>query len=180
MSPPRPARWLSVHIEAMTEADLETVLDIEYLSFATPWPRDIFLGELRGSDLAHLFVARIAEGDQQGRVVGYSCTWVVADEMHITSFAVHPSFRRQHVGHQLLAGILSRAVELGCRQAVLEVRASNRGAQRLYGRFGFAPVAVRKRYYTDNHEDAIVMFLDDIAAQMQRHGGTDGASDGGS
>ena len=57
---------------------------------------------------------------------------------------------------------------LGCRQAVLEVRASNRGAQRLYGQFGFAPVAVRKGYYADNQEDAIVMFLDDIAAQVQR------------
>ncbi|HSF34135.1 MAG TPA: ribosomal protein S18-alanine N-acetyltransferase [Candidatus Tectomicrobia bacterium] len=164
----------------MTEADLETVLGIEYLSFATPWPRDIFLGELRGSDMAHLFVARISEGDEQGRVVGYSCTWVVTDEMHITSFAVHPHYRRQHVGHQLLAGVLTRAVELGCRQAVLEVRASNLGAQRLYAHFGFAPVAVRKRYYADNHEDAIVMFLDDIAAQMRRHDLTEGASDGGS
>jgi len=55
---------------------------------------------------------------------------------------------------------------------VLEVRASNRGAQRLYSRFGFAPVAVRKRYYTDNHEDAIVMFLDDISTQMQPRGGS--------
>jgi ribosomal-protein-alanine N-acetyltransferase len=153
----------------MSEADLSKVLDIEYLSFATPWPRDIFLGELRGSEVAHLFVARISEGEHQGRVAGYSCTWVVADEMHITSFAVHPAFRRQHVGQQLLAGVLTRAVELGCRQAVLEVRASNRAAQRLYSRFGFAPVAVRKRYYTDDHEDAIVMFVDDIATQLQRY-----------
>jgi ribosomal-protein-alanine N-acetyltransferase len=180
MTPSKPARYRAVRIEPMAATDLETVLDIEYLSFTTPWPRDIFLGELRDSKLAHLFVARLAEGEQQGRVVGYSCTWVVADEMHITSFAVHPSFRRQHVGHQLLAGILSRAVELGCRQAVLEVRASNRGAQRLYGSFGFAPVTVRKRYYADDHEDAIVMFLDDIAMQLQRQGRTDGTSEGGS
>jgi ribosomal-protein-alanine N-acetyltransferase len=168
MTPSTPTDWLPVRVEPMTEADLGMVLAIERVSFATPWPRDIFLGELRGSDLAHLFVARIIEGDRQGWVVGYSCTWVVADEMHITNFAVHPDFRRQHVGHQLLAGVLTRAVELGCRQAVLEVRASNRGAQRLYGRFGFAPVAVRKRYYTDNHEDAIVMFLDAIASRLQR------------
>jgi ribosomal-protein-alanine N-acetyltransferase len=156
----------------MTEADLGTVLDIEYVSFANPWPRDIFLDELRGSDVAHLFVARIIEGEQQGRVVGYACTWVVADEMHITSFAVHPGFRRQHVGFQLMRGVLAHALELGCRQAVLEVRASNRAAQRLYGHFGFAPVALRKRYYTDNHEDAIVMFLEDIASQLQRCSGS--------
>lgn len=161
-------QWLPVRVERLTEADLGAVLDIERLSFATPWPRDVFLHELRGNDVAHLFGARIIAGEQQNRVAGYSCTWVVADEIHITSFAVHPNFRRQHVGHQLLAGLLTHAVGLGCRQAVLEVRASNRGAQRLYGQFGFAPVAVRKGYYADNQEDAIVMFLDDIAAQVQR------------
>jgi ribosomal-protein-alanine N-acetyltransferase len=160
--------WLPVGVDRLTEVDLETVLDIERQSFATPWPRDVFLRELHGNDVAHIFVARLIAGEQQSRVVGYSCTWVVVDEMHITNFAVHPDFRRQHVGHQLLAGVLTRAVELGCRQAVLEVRASNRGAQRLYSRFGFAPVAVRKRYYADNQEDAIVMFLDDIAVQLQR------------
>jgi [ribosomal protein S18]-alanine N-acetyltransferase len=143
---------------------LQPVLDIEYLSFTSPWPRDIFLGELRGSDIAQLFVARILEGDQQGRVAAYSCTWIIADEMHITSFAVHPQFRRRHVGQQLMAGVLARALESGCRQAVL--------AQRLYSRFGFAPVAVRKHYYADNDEDAIIMFLDDIAAQLPHHGGS--------
>jgi [ribosomal protein S18]-alanine N-acetyltransferase len=169
MIPSPPTNWLPVRVELMSEADLEPVLAIEYLSFTSPWPRDIFLGELRGSDVAQLFVARILGGDQQGRVAAYSCTWIIADEMHITSFAVHPQFRRQHVGQQLLAGVLARALESGCRQAVLEVRASNHGAQRLYSRFGFAPVAVRKRYYADDNEDAIIMFLDDITAQVPDH-----------
>lgn len=157
--------WLPTCVERMTEADLGTVLDIEEASFASPWPRDTFLGEL-DNDLAHLFVARLTGGEWHSRVAGYCCTWVVVDEMHITSFAVHPDFRRHHVGYQLLAGVLTRAAELGCCSAVLEVRASNRGAQRLYSQFGFAPVAVRKRYYTDNQEDAIVMFLSDIAGQL--------------
>src|SRR5919108_1136790 len=169
MTPSAPSNWLPVRVELMSEADLQSVLDIEYLSFTSPWPRDIFLGELRGSDIAQLFVARILEGDQQGRGAGYCCTWIIADEMHITSFAVHPRFRRQHVGQQLLAGVLRHALEAGCRQAVLEVRASNHGAQRLYSRFGFAPVAVRRGYYADDNEDAIVMFLDGIAAQLPRH-----------
>src|SRR5262245_5381619 len=172
MTPSLPTNWLPVRVESMSEADLGPVLDIEYLSFTSPWPRDIFLDELRGSDIAQLFVARIIGGTQQGRVAAYSCTWIVADEMHITSFAVHPQFRRQHVGQQLLDGILARALELGCRNAVLEVRVSNHGAQRLYARCGFAPVAVRQRYYADNNEDAIIMFLDDIAAQVLRHGGS--------
>jgi len=152
----------------MTEEDLEGVLTIEAASFTSPWRRSVFLAELRTNKVAHLFVARATEGALPGGVLGYSATWAIADEMHITSFAVHPDFRRQHVGQQLLQGVLAHAVALGCRQAVLEVRASNRGAQGLYARFGFAPVAVRKHYYADNREDAIVMFLDDIAAHLQR------------
>ncbi len=160
--------WLPVRVGPMMEADLEAVLAIERASFPSPWPREIFLRELHDDRVARLFVARAAEGTHQGTVVGYTCAWLVIDELHITNFAVHPEFRRQHVGQQLLLGVLTRAHELGCRQAVLEVRASNRGAQRLYGRFGFAPVAVRKGYYTDNNEDAIVMFLADIVAGLQR------------
>jgi [ribosomal protein S18]-alanine N-acetyltransferase len=160
--------WLPVRVEAMTEADLEAVLAIERAAFPTPWPRDIFLRELHDDRVARLFVARVAEGAQQGTVAGYTCAWIVTGELHITNFAVHPEFRRQHVGRQLLQAVLRRAHEQGCRQAVLEVRASNRGAQRLYGQYGFAPVAVRARYYTDNGEDAVVMFLADIAAGLQR------------
>jgi len=160
--------WLPVRVEAMMEADLDAVLAIERASFPAPWPRAIFLRELRDDHIARLFVARAAEGAHQGTVVGYTCAWLVIDELHITNFAVHPEFRRRHVGHQLLQGVLTRAQEQGCRQALLEVRASNRGAQRLYGEFGFAPVAVRKYYYTENNEDAIVMFLADIVVGLQR------------
>lgn len=167
MSSSEQTSWLPVRIESMQEEDLDAVLGIEEDSFAAPWSRQIFLGELYDNRVAHLFVACVSEGPQQGRVVGYSCTWAVADELHITNFAVHTEFRRQHVGQQLLAGMLVRAHELKCRQAVLEVRVSNVSAQRLYARFGFAPVAIRKRYYTDNHEDAIVMFLEDLGSQLQ-------------
>jgi ribosomal-protein-alanine N-acetyltransferase len=164
---PSPA-WLPVRVEAMMTADLEAVLAIERASFPAPWPREIFLRELHDDQIARLFVAHAAEGTHQGTVVGYACAWLVVDELHITNFAVHPEFRRRHVGDQLLQGVLTRAQEQGGRQALLEVRASNRGAQRLYGRFGFVPVAVRKGYYTDNNEDAIVMFLTDIVAGLQR------------
>ncbi len=166
MKPSLQSAWLPVRVEAMTEADLDAVVAIEAASFTSPWPREIFRQELHDPDLAHLFVARVAAGERQGHIAGYACAWLITDELHITNFAVHPDFRRQHVGQQLLAGVLTRARELGARQAILEVRASNRGAQRLYARFGFAPVAVRKRYYSDNHEDAIVMFLDDIGVRL--------------
>ena len=117
MTPSPPTKWLPVRVESMAEADLEPVLDIEYLSFSSPWPRDIFLGELRGSDIAQLFVARILEGDQQGRVAAYSCTWIIADEMHITSFAVHPPVSAPAYRPAADGRYLARALESGCRQA---------------------------------------------------------------
>jgi ribosomal-protein-alanine N-acetyltransferase len=160
--------WLPVRVERMTEMDLEAVLAIERASFPSPWPGEVFLGELHDERLARLSVARVAEGAHRGTVVGYACAWIIVDELHIINFAVHPECRRRHVGYQLLKGVLTQAHELGCRQAVLEVRASNRGAQRLYSQFGFAPVAVREHYYTEENEDAIVMFLTDIAARLPR------------
>lgn len=166
MMQPPPTAWLPVRIEAMVEADLDEVLAIENASFSSPWPREVFQGELRDPQLARLFVARVAAGSHQGRVAGYTCAWLVTDELHIINVAVHPDFRRQHVGQQLLAGVLTRARDFGARQAILEVRASNRAAQRLYGHLGFAPVAVRKNYYTEEREDAIVMFLDNIGARF--------------
>ena len=166
MSTSESGNWLCVRVDPMAEEDLDQVLAIEEAAFPSPWRREVFLGELRANKVACLFVARAAEGATQGCVVGYTCTWAIAPEMHITNFAVHPEYRRQHVGQQLLQGVLTRAHALGCRQAVLEVRASNWGAQRLYARFGFAPVAVRKHYYTENREDAIVMFLDEITAHL--------------
>jgi len=168
MSASEPSNWLPIRVESMRDADLESVLAIEQASFASPWPRQYFLRELHHNRVAHLFVARVAEGPHQGDVVGYSCTWAIVDELHITNFAVDAEVRRQRVGQQLLTGVLARALELRCRQAVLEVRASNLGAQRLYARFGFAPVAVRKRYYAEEHEDAIVMFLEEIAPRLQQ------------
>jgi ribosomal-protein-alanine N-acetyltransferase len=166
MTPTAQSEWLPVRVEAMVEADLDEVLAIEKASFPSPWPRDIFQGELRDPQLARLFVARVAAGNSQGHIAGYTCAWLVIDELHITNFAVHPDFRRQHVGQQLLASVLTQARDFGARQAILEVRASNRAAQRLYGRLGFTPVAVRKHYYTEDREDAIVMFLDDIGVHF--------------
>ena len=168
MTPPTPSAPLPIRVERMSEADLGAVLAIEAASFAAPWPRQTFLSELHDNQVAHLFVARVGEGHNRGAVVGYTCVWVVLDEMHIINFAVHPDHRRQRVGYQLLAGVMRWACESGCRQGVLEVRTSNRGAQRLYAQFGFAPVAVRQGYYTDNREDAIVMFVDDIPAHVRR------------
>jgi ribosomal-protein-alanine N-acetyltransferase len=98
------------------------------------------------------------------RVVGFGGLMVVLEEGHITNEAVDPEFHRRHVATRMLLVLASEAVDRGVVDLTLEVRASNRAAQRLYQRFGFAPGGIRRRYYQDNGEDALVMWAHDIAA----------------
>ena len=81
----------------------------------------------------------------------------MVDEAHITTFAVHPAWRRQRIGERLLLAFLDLAIDRGAREATLEVRLSNIGARKLYEKYGFRPVGLRPRYYTDDHEDALIM-----------------------
>ncbi|MBI4639722.1 MAG: ribosomal protein S18-alanine N-acetyltransferase [Candidatus Tectomicrobia bacterium] len=149
---------MEIRIEKMVEADLDEVVVIEKQSYASPWPRALFLSELRDVNSAHLLVARPVHRGTPDHVLGYICFWVVVDEAHIVNVAVHPLYRRQGIGEKLMRETLQYAREVGCLRATLEVRVSNHGAQRLYEKLGFIPVAIRKRYYSDNGEDAIVMW----------------------
>ena len=112
--------------------------------------------------------ARIAERD--GRVIAYLCAVLVADEAHLGNLAVHPAEQRSGVGQLLLDDLLRTAIRHGVARLTLEVRVGNDGAQELYRRFGFAPAGIRKNYYTETNEDAIVMWAHDIdlAAHRQR------------
>ncbi len=132
--------------------DIPAVLEIERASFTTPWPPEAFHQELRHNRLARYTVAR-----QAGAVVGYAGVWLMVDEAHITTFAVHPDWRRQGVGRRLLLAMLIVAEELGAAHLTLEVRVSNLGAQALYAGHGFAIAGRRERYYTDDGEDAYIM-----------------------
>ena len=145
-------------VEAMRLADIEQVHEIERLSFSTPWPSYAFEQELSGNRLARYLVARAA-GE---RVVGFAGVWLMVDEAHITTFGVHPDWRRQGVGRRLLLRLLEMAIELGARRMTLEVRVSNQAAQALYHSFGFQTVGRRPRYYTDDGEDALVMTTPDL------------------
>jgi ribosomal-protein-alanine N-acetyltransferase len=140
-----------LRIRRMAARDLDRVLAIEHAVFPAPWSRASFEGELRGRNS----VPWVAERD--GEVVGYLISWRVADELHIGNIAVAPAVQRRGVGRRLLAHSLDDARAGGAAFATLEVRVSNDRAIALYESFGFRPVAMRRRYYSDTGEDALVM-----------------------
>jgi ribosomal-protein-alanine N-acetyltransferase len=143
-------------IELMKAEDIPQIMEIERMCFVTPWHENSFYAELNHQPACYL-VAHIGE-----RVVGYGGMWVIMDEAHITTLAVHPAYRRQHIGERLLLGLLEVAIARRARRATLEVRASNSAAQRLYAKYGFSAVAIRKGYYADTGEDALVMWSPDM------------------
>lgn len=142
----------SLSLDRMRAEDLDQVLAIERASFTMPWSRSAFLYELEQNRVARCWVVR--DGP---RVVGYLCTWEVADELHVTNIAVHPELRRRGTGRHLLSTALADARRRGFRHVVLEVRPSNTEARTLYESFGFKVVGRRRGYYYDTGEDALVM-----------------------
>jgi [ribosomal protein S18]-alanine N-acetyltransferase len=146
---------LKVVIEPMAVDDLAEVQAIEKASFSSPWPPHAYRSELESNRLAQYLVARVDD-----EVAGYGGMWLMVDEAHITTFAVHPSWRRQRIGERLLLAFLDLAVDRRAREATLEVRLSNLAARRLYEKYGFRPVGLRPRYYSDDNEDALIMTTD--------------------
>jgi [ribosomal protein S18]-alanine N-acetyltransferase len=154
---------LRVRVEPMTLDDLPAVHAIEQASFTVPWPDDAYRSELLTNRLASYVVARAGDA-----VVGFGGLWVMVDEGHITTFAVDPRWRRRGVGEWILHALLDRAVERHAREATLEVRLSNMPARRLYEKYGFRPVGIRPRYYSDTGEDALIMTTDALASAAMR------------
>jgi len=152
-----------VVVDAMRVDDVAAVHDIERLSFRTPWPAYAFHQELKGNRLAHYLVARAGEA-----IVGFAGIWMMVDEAHITNFAVHPDWRRQAIGRQLLLSLAELSIAIGARRMTLEVRPSNEVAQALYRGFGFDIAGRRPRYYTDDGEDALVMTTPALAEPTMR------------
>lgn len=144
--------------------DLAAVHQIDCLSFSLPWPANAFRYELLENPNSRLWVAEIERDDGTGVVVGAIVVWLVVDEAHIATLAVHPDYRRHGIATQLLRTALRECARLGMRTATLEVRASNLAAQALYHKFGFEVVGRRRGYYQDNQEDALIMTLSDLQA----------------
>ena len=155
---------LMFRVEPMQQSDVPTVAAIERRVFTMPWSSNAYGYELRANPLSHYFVAR-ARGlerriDAQGidpSIVGYGGFWMMLDEAHICTLGVHPDWRRRGVGELLLSTMIDAAASLNANVVTLEVRVSNVAAQRLYEKYGFESVGLRKGYYSDNQEDALVM-----------------------
>jgi ribosomal-protein-alanine N-acetyltransferase len=145
----------------MRMADVAAVLEIERLSFSAPWPAFAFEQELTANRLAHYRVARLAD-----RVVAFGGIWLMVDEAHITTFGVHPGYRRRGIGRRLLLELAEVALQLGSARMTLEVRVSNEPAQALYRSFGFLVAGRRVAYYSDDGEDALVMTTPELGEEV--------------
>lgn len=132
---------------------IDKILGIETLSFSIPWSRDSFEYEVSKNNLAEYIIAK-----SDDEIVGYAGMWKIIDEGHITNIAVHPDHRSKKVGTTMVQGLIDLAKKNGLERLTLEVRKSNVLAQNLYKKFGFQEAGVRKKYYGDNKEDAIIMW----------------------
>jgi ribosomal-protein-alanine N-acetyltransferase len=148
----------------MRRRHLRGVMAIERQVYPRPWSPNLFLAEMAESRNRSYLVARI---DRE--VVGYGGLICYGEEAHITNVAVDPLHQRQKIASRLLHDLILAGIDLGAEAVSLEVRVTNWGAQRLYGRFGFHPVGVRKNYYQEIGEDALIMWLDGVREPEFRH-----------
>ncbi len=144
-----------ITIEPMSEKDLEVVAAIEADSFSDPWPLEAFRTELLNNQLAAYFVAR-----HKGRVIAYIGSWLVLDEVHITTLAVETPYRRRGIASRLVKTLIEKSRSGGARFLTLEVRPSNKAARYFYEKWGFTVLGRRKRYYID--EDALIMTKENL------------------
>lgn len=174
-------------IEPMHLRDIREVMEIERVSFSSPWSARAYRYELLENDLSHYFVARQCQMERPKlgllarvrhslgagirlSILGYGGFWMMVDEAHISTIAVQPNWRRQGIGELLLVAMLDRAIELGAEIATLEVRVSNVTAQNLYHKYGFRKAGLRRRYYRDSDEDALIMSTERLtSATFQSH-----------
>ena len=147
-----------VAIRSMIAADIEAVCKIERQSFTSYWTTQAYVTELSNPVALYL----VAESDES--VIGYGGLQVIMDEAHITTVAVEAAHRGKKIGERLLAQLLADAMKRGATRATLEVRETNEAAKRLYEKYGFVWVAVRKAYYGDNKENADILWLYDMEA----------------
>lgn len=145
-------------VAPMRRRHLKSVLATEAKVYPNPWSMSLYLGELAQPDSRCYLVARSG-----AVVVGHAGVLFIEDEGHVTTVAVEPAWQRRQVATRLLLAQFRHAIDRGATALTLEVRVGSRGAQELYRRFGFAPAGVRKGYYADSGEDAIIMWVHDLA-----------------
>ena len=159
-APVRPAGGapaLTVHVVPMRRRHLRSVLRIEAETHPRPWSLSLFMSEMALRTSRAYYVARV-----DGLVVGYVGLMMSGEEGHVTTVAVDPNWHRRTIGTRLMLVAGREAVRRGATALTLEVRMSNTGAQELYRRFGFRPAGVRKNYYVETNEDALIMWAEDV------------------
>ena len=150
----------NIVIEKMTSKDIDGVFEVEKNCFEDYWSKDAFKKELT-NDVARYLVAKIGD-----KVVGYVGIWFVIDEGHITNVAVHEDYRGQKIGDKLIQSLVKLCKESNILSMTLEVRVSNVVAQNLYKKYGFKLAGIRKEYYSNNKEDAMIMWNDVKAVEI--------------
>ncbi|KGA97776.1 alanine acetyltransferase [Alkalihalobacillus alcalophilus ATCC 27647 = CGMCC 1.3604] len=141
-------------IRFMIKDDIEKIVEVEQNAFTTPWTHEVFEQELEVNKFAHYLVY-----EKDEKIVGYCGVWIITEEAQVTNIAVHSDFRGHGYGEELLDYALSYSKLMGANRISLEVRLSNIVAQNLYKKLGFQPGGIRKNYYADNQEDALVMWV---------------------
>jgi ribosomal-protein-alanine N-acetyltransferase len=154
---------LRVHIQPMRRRHVRSVLRIEQQVYPRPWSASLFMSELAMRSSRAYYVARVGR-----ELVGYAGLMMTLDEGHVTTIAVDPRKHRAKIGSRLLLVLAREAIERGATALTLEVRMSNTAAQDMYRRFGFGPVGVRKNYYQEVNEDALVMWAHEVDAPAYR------------
>ena len=153
-----------VDVTLMRRRHLRGVMAIERQVYSRPWSPNLFLAEMTEPNNRRYLVAKI---DRE--IVGYGGLITYGDEAHITNVAVDPMHQGHGIATRLLAELIPNAIEMGARAVSLEVRVTNWGAQRIYARFGFRPVGIRRNYYQEVSEDALIMWTDDVRTEAYRH-----------
>jgi len=142
-------------IREMTENDINDVMEVDSASFSAPWTKEIFEQEINQNNYAHYFVVE----EDKRKIIGYVGLWIVKDDAQITNIALLPTYRGYKIGEKLFGFAVQYAIQKGAVRLSLEVRVSNIIAQKMYRKFGLVSGGVRKNYYPDNGEDALVMWV---------------------
>lgn len=158
-SSPRKSAVLPITISRMALEDVQHVSRLERKCYAIPWSSSAYVTEI-GNPSAYYTVART----ESGTIVGYAGMWVIMGEAHVTTIAVDPEYRGRKIGERLLLDLLDFGMAHRAYRATLEVREHNPAAYNMYIKYGFSPVAMRKRYYSDNGENAIIMWVNELFA----------------
>ncbi|MBP2666033.1 MAG: rimI [Firmicutes bacterium] len=144
-------------VRPMTVEDLDGVMSVEFDSFLTPWSRTAFEEELTQNRLARYIVA-----EEDGNIVGYAGTWLVINEAHVTNVAVSGQHRREGIGRLLMEKLMELARDSGMDSMTLEVRVTNAAARHLYQQMGFVEAGIRKNYYSETKEDALILWCEKL------------------